>query len=102
MKLPKTIPILQPEQFCKGRLNGPDGTHCLWGWAMTLFPEVERWPVEQSLMQVAGDYIPEFNDRWYRRKKTLAAVWQSAMEKLGYVRDGTVNRLRAERAKVEA
>lgn len=93
--LPPTVPALKPEQICAGELDGPNGTHCLAGWAYHVFnpdsPSRSVWAALDAAASLAGQSPSAFS-RWNdsHTPKERAAVWGRAVENLGYVRRGDV------------
>lgn len=90
MTWPKEVPILEAKNMHKGSYNGPNGTHCLLGWSYEVFPINEKVSnrVVRAIFRTARIHesdIADFNDDKKRPKTELAAVWNKAMARLGYV-----------------
>ena len=91
-KWPRKVPVLKASDICKGRLSGPNGTHCLIGWVYETFNDYSaRMKVRDEIkveIEVAGygqtSNIENFNDDKETPKKHIALVWNSAMKSLGY------------------
>ena len=109
VKWPRTVPHLTERDIYCGDLDGGDGTHCLMGWARTVFPDVgqnygefvEDHPVILALADAVripacakGDFedgetvdkVIAFNDSYAgeSKKRSIANAWNRAMAKLGY------------------
>lgn len=101
---PKEVPILAASDICRGQLDGPKGTHCLVGWAITTFgaKDTINTPlsaasdaIAKAIAQVKPTDLPRrdfagprdiagFNDSSYVSKALIARAWNLAMAKLGY------------------
>lgn len=85
---PVEVPVLGPEDICRGALSRSNGTHCLLGWKCKVFGyvgNVQRKVVDE-IFEVSGrpPSIPFFNDDRRNSKDELAKVWNQAMANLGY------------------
>ena len=85
MTMPQTVPVLTAEHICRKRFNGPDGMHCLRGWRIAVFDNVTSRTVDAVLLEECGGIYPIiFNGNSRNSKAKIAAVWNRAMDRLGY------------------
>jgi hypothetical protein len=92
MALPKEVPALTAADMLKGGTVSDDGKRrCLVGWEFEVFRN-SLDPCRSALSQAAeigADVsLAKFNDRPDVPPSKLAAVWNKAMQLLGYVRRG--------------
>jgi hypothetical protein len=89
MKFPKRVKRLAAKDICQHMGDGPYGTHCLGNWAWAYFPSPSGIGIcdiaLEAISKKAGTQeIVRFNDHLAASKSTIAAVWNRAMESLGY------------------
>jgi hypothetical protein len=91
-QLPKTVPVLKAKDICKFAYDGPNGTHCLAGWARALVGSDDILDGRVSRLccavrNIIDDFsIFDFNDD--NPTLVVAATWNKAMPALGYQRRG--------------
>lgn len=85
MAWPKEVPVLTARDIHKGSLDGPNGTHCLYGWLYKSFGafSIPTKAFEQLRDDCGTPLLGNFNDSNPKRK--VARTWNRAMAKLGYV-----------------
>ena len=96
-----TVPILGPEDFCRGEAHNGD-TSCLLGWMEHVFgygTDLGGKDIGDTILDTIHEVfpnqyfgsIPEFNDRMIDGngpqipRGTLASIWNRAMAKLGFI-----------------
>ena len=90
---PKEVPILTGDDIVRRKMSSCDGErHCLLGWKCTVFDlashghDATMRKAQDALDSAAGTcFIAQFNDSTRNSKDEIAAVWNRAMAKLGYV-----------------
>jgi hypothetical protein len=89
--LPKRLPVLAAKDICRGYYDGPNGTHCLLGWARQWGEAGDAFiiPALSSQIHPGQRLIAMFNDDIDVPKSRVAAVWNRAAKSLGYVRRGS-------------
>lgn len=88
MRMPDTIPMPGPGEFCTGDFqNG--AKCCLLGWTMQLNPSIQ-WQFQDKIGEIVRrDYghtfIAVFNDAPTTTDEMRADVWRKAAGHFGYV-----------------
>lgn len=93
LKMPEEVYVLEAEDFCKRDFSNNQGQHCLMGWLIDQFENVNtRHVLEPILLEECNKVnktnschsIISFNDYRNRKKETLANVWNRFIARLGY------------------
>ena len=106
MRWPKSVPILEASDINRGGYNGPDGTHCLFGWVVSVFDIDpmdlatfdDRRPegllgraLYDACLKLSPKHMPKGyyvfsykNDNRRNTKADIARAWNRAMAELGY------------------
>lgn len=88
--MPTVWPWLTEKDMWKGRLHGPEGTHCLLGWTIvvcgTYDAQIRVRRVMERCVQESWPFrfIEDFNDHRRTSKAQAAALWNRVGELLGY------------------
>lgn len=72
---------LEDKDVCQGRLDGPNGTHCMGGWLRVLFGET--WydtPACESLVNFLKLDVIWWNDG--AEKERIAPAWNDWVDKV--------------------
>ena len=91
---PTALPELEASDMVVHALTGPNGTHCLLGWARALTTGYQvRFKIEEAIQKVIqargfAGCIADFNDQ--RGPFEAASVWNEAITNLGYVEDTVI------------
>lgn len=98
MLMPRTLPVLEPDDFIMGPLADNHGRYCLLGWKEKVFGEL-IWGDEtagthtETLKQCCRDagrprILSERTANTLRNRQAAAAIWADFLEEIGYVEDG--------------
>jgi hypothetical protein len=96
---PKEVPVLEAGDICKERMDKGE-QHCLLGWTYEVFgcdysgckiATTQTNAIIGDLEKACGgdvcmwgSPVAAFNDEKYRKKSTIAKVWNKVMAKRGY------------------
>lgn len=100
MELPDVVPILGPDDFCRGTMHRGE-RHCLIGWSMTVVDDDSddlSYVIRDAIRDVIRDSLPpqdkhllrgvelaQWNDT--HSLQEIADVWNDTMRRLGYIED---------------
>lgn len=87
-KWPKSAPFLTAIDIFKGSYDGPNETHCLRGWSISVGSGGKISNAMEKI--VPRGALIAFNDDRKNSKSKIAAVWNKAVRSLGYVKRGKI------------
>ena len=98
MRMPTTLPVLEPDDFILGPLEDHQGRYCLLGWKEKLFGEVMEGDSNggmhtETLVQCCKNacrprILGYRTANTPKNREAAAEIWADFLEELGYVEDG--------------
>ncbi len=78
-------PWLTAADMCRGKMDGPNDTHCLYGWAQTIDPDYDYGVIDAVSTQCWKRdrcSIPRSNDAHTNQENV--ELWHRALNSLGW------------------